>query len=418
MAEITFQGWITIALFLWVIVGLVFKPVHEIIVGVSVPTVLALTGITSANAAFADFANSTVMFFMSMLVLGAAIFKTGLADFVGGKIIDLIGKTEKRLILGTTLAGGSISGFMNDTGTTGCLMPIAAAMAKKADVPLSRVYMPLAYAASLGGTITLIGTTPHIVASGLLEKAGLEGFGFFEFTPIGLTLFLVGLIYIYFAAPKLLPAVPGDFSKSPSVAVPNVPKMVVTALVFLLVVVALATKIMPFHLAAVLGSIIVIVTRCITVDDAINSFSMPTLFLVAGIFPLSGALATTGVAKVLIDSLSGLAMGAHPFWAILVVTGVTTVMTQMMMGTSLSAIMVPLGILLAQSLDLDPRGVVMAIALASSVAFCTPFGTGPNLLVWRPGNYEMRDFFRMGLPLVIMTWLIISVLVYAIYEYK
>lgn len=414
--EITLQGWITIGLFLWVIIGLVFKPVDEIIVGISVPTVLALTGILNPKTAFSDFANTTVLFFMSMLVLGAAIFKTGLADYIGGKIIKMIGSTEKRLILGSGIAAGSISSVMNDTGSTGCLMPIIAAMAKKANVPVSKVYMPLAFAASLGGTMTLIGTTPHIVASGLLEKAGYQPFSFFEFTPIGALLFLVGMTYVYFRAPKVLSAHTSDLDSIPATAKSNPTKMVIVGVVFLLVVVALATNIMPFHLAAILGCIIVVVTRCITVEDAMKAFSMPTLFLVAGIFPLSGALVKTGVANMLVDSLSSFATGSHPFIGILTITGITTALTQLMMGTSLSAIMIPLGILLAESLGLDPRGVVMAIALASSVAFCTPFGTGPNLLVWRPGGYSMQDFFRMGLPLVIMTWLIISGMVYFIYQ--
>lgn len=416
--EITVQGWITIGLFLWVIVGLVFKLVDEIIIGISVPTVLALTGILDAKIAFADFANTTVLFFMSMLVLGAAIFKTGLADYIGGKIIQVIGSDEKRLLIGGGLAAGSISSVMNDTGSTGCLMPIVAAMAKKAKVSVSKVYMPLAFAASLGGTLTLIGTTPHIVASGLLEKSGYQSFSFFEFTPIGLTLFVVGMTYVYFQAPKVLPAYNSDFEKLPATANPDRLKMIIVGLVFLLVVIALATNIMPFHLAAIIGSIAVIVTKCLTVEDAMKSFSMPTLFLVAGIFPLSAALVKTGAAKTIVSSLSGFAIGAHPFIAILIITGITAFLTQLMMNTSLCAIMVPLGILFAESVGLDPRGVVMAIALSSSAAFCTPFGTGPNLLVWRPGSYSMRDYFRMGFPVVIMAWLIISTMVYFIYELK
>ena len=384
--------------------------------GISIPTVLALTGIVNAGKAFADFSNTTCMFFMAIFVLGRAIMKTGLADFIGSTVINLIGKTENRLTISVAAVASGMSAFLNDTGTTGCLMPIVAAMAQKAKVNLSRVYMTLAFFASMGGTITLVGTTPHIVASGLLEKAGYAGYGFFEFTKVGLPITIVGGLYMYFIGSRMLPDIKSDFDKVPQTAERNVRGMIITFAVFALLVISLATKLMPFHLAAILGSIIVIVTKCITVENALDSFSMPTLFLVAGIFPLSSAMSSTGVAKMFVDFTSSFANGVHPLVAILIISGITTLMTQFMMGTSLSAIMLPLGILYAQSFGLDPRGVVIAIAVASSLAFCTPFGTCPNFLFWNPGNYEISDYFKAGLPIVIIAWLMTGSIVYYAYE--
>ncbi len=412
----TWQMIVVLALFVWVFVALIWKLADPIIVGISIPTVLALTGIVNAGKAFGDFSNTTCMFFMAIFVLGRAIMKTGLADFIGSTVINLIGKTENRLTLSVATVAAGMSAFLNDTGTTGCLMPIVGAMAQKAKVNLSRVYMTLAFFASMGGTITLVGTTPHIVASGLLEKAGYAGYGFFEFTKVGLPITIVGGLYMYFIGSRMLPDIKSDFANMPQTVERNTRGMIITFAVFALLVISLATKLMPFHLAAILGSIIVIVTKCITVEDALDSFSMPTLFLVAGIFPLSSAMSSTGVAKMFVDFTSSFANGVHPLVAILIISGITTLMTQFMMGTSLSAIMLPLGILYAQSLGLDPRGVVMAIAIASSLAFCTPFGTGPNLLVWKPGNYEISDYFKTGLPIVILAWLMTGSIVYYAYE--
>lgn len=412
----TIDMWIAIGLFVWVFVALIWHIADPIIVGISIPVVLSLTKIVNPNQAFADFANTTVIFFMSMLVLGAAIFKTGLADFIGTAIINMVGKTEKKLTLSVAIVASSISAFLNDTGTTGCLMPIAGAMAKKANVKVSKIYMPLAFFASLGGTITLVGTTPHIVAGGLLQKAGFQPFGFFEFAKIGLPLTLLGLIYMYFWGRHLLPAHDSEYEKTPVLAKRNNKGMVITSLVFFIVILSMASNIMPFHLAAVIGAMVVIVTGCITVKEAMDAFSMPTLFLVAGIFPLSTALVKTGAAALIVQTVSGLAAGLHPLAAIMMITGLTTFLTQFMMGTSLTAIMVPLGILMAQSLGLNPRGVVMAIAIAASLAFCTPFGTGPNLLVWKPGNYEIKDYFKVGLPIVTTSWLVTALIVYYVYH--
>lgn len=93
------QAIITLVVFVAVIVLLIWKPIHPIVIGACIPTVLALTGVLDASTAFSDFANTTVIFFMSLLVVGGAIFKTGLADFIGEKIIGLIGKNEKGVIL-------------------------------------------------------------------------------------------------------------------------------------------------------------------------------------------------------------------------------------------------------------------------------------------------------------------------------
>ena len=135
---------------------------------------------------------------MGLVVVGEAFFKTGLADFIGGKIIGLLGKTEKGLLLGTGLVAGGLSAFLNDTGSTACLMPIVSSMASKAGVKKSKLLMALAFFASLGGTITLVGTTPHIVANGILKDMGLREFGFFEYTKIGLPLLVCGILYMCF----------------------------------------------------------------------------------------------------------------------------------------------------------------------------------------------------------------------------
>ena len=112
-------------------IALNWKIADPIIVGISIPTILALTGILNPATAFSDFSNSTCMFFMSMFVIGRAIMKTGLADTIGSTIINLIGRTERRLTLSVAVVSASMSAFLNDTGTTGCLMPIVGLWPKR-----------------------------------------------------------------------------------------------------------------------------------------------------------------------------------------------------------------------------------------------------------------------------------------------
>ena len=409
----TTNGIITIVIFLLTIVLLISKKLHPILIGACIPTALALLKILDPKTAFSDFANTTIVFFMSLLVVGGAIFNTGLADFLGEKIINAIGRSERGVVLGTSFVAVLLSSFLNDTGTTGCLMPIAGAMGKKSGVKLSKIYMSLAFAASMGGTVTLIGGGQHIVAQGFLEDAGIQGFSFFEYTPIGLPIAIAGLLYIYFYGVKVLPS--NDVHNNAEdikLAEKNPVKMAIVAVIFTFIVVCMATKIIPMHLAAALGAILVVLTGCISTEDAVKQFSVSTLFLVAGIFPLSKALSETGAAEYLISQMSDSLSNMSPLLVVAFMLGISIIGTQFMMGTSLTAILCPIAILVAQSTNLDPRALVMCVAIGTSGAFCTPFGTGPNLLVWETGGYEFKDYFKVGFPFTIIFFLIGTGMIY------
>ena len=161
------QAIMTLVLFLAVIVLLIWQPVSPIVIGAGIPVILAVFNVVEPSKAFSQFSNTTVIFFMSLLVVGGAIFKTGLADFIGEKVINLLGTNEKGVIAGTALIVTALSAFLNDTGTTGCLIPIASAVGKKSKVSLSKIYIVLAFFASLGGMITLIGGGGHLVVQGI-----------------------------------------------------------------------------------------------------------------------------------------------------------------------------------------------------------------------------------------------------------
>lgn len=126
----TTQAIITCVILVITMVLLISQKVPLVILGAAIPAALAATGVINAGSAYTEFGNTTIVFFMGLVVVGEAFFKTGLADFIGGKIIGLLGKTEKGLLLGTGLVAGGLSAFLNDTGSTACLMPIVSSMAQ------------------------------------------------------------------------------------------------------------------------------------------------------------------------------------------------------------------------------------------------------------------------------------------------
>ena len=383
----TTQAIITCVILVITMVLLISQKVPLVILGAAIPAALAATGVINAGSAYTEFGNTTIVFFMGLVVVGEAFFKTGLADFIGGKIIGLLGKTEKGLLLGTGLVAGGLSAFLNDTGSTACLMPIVSSMASKAGVKKSKLLMALAFFASLGGTITLVGTTPHIVATGILKDMGLREFGFFEYTKIGL---------------QLLPDKDIEIKGGDRTAEYDTKKMVLVAVIFIGVLVAMATSIVPMHIAGVIGAILVVVTGCISLDEAVKAFPTSTIFIVGGIFPLSKALVSSGAAEYLVNAISPVLSNLPPIILLGAITFLMLLTTQFLMNSSATVLVLPIAIMLCQAAGINPLAGAMSVSVCASGAFVTPFGTAPNLLVWEAGGYSVKDYLKCGFPMLII----------------
>src|SRR5690625_40207 len=133
--------------------------------------------------------------FAGLFIVGAGIFNTGLAEQIGNRLI-LLGKgSETRLLIIIMITVGVFSAFMSNTGTVAVLMPVVISVALSMKISPAQLLMPLAFASSLGGVLTLIGTPPNLVASNLMREQGYEPIGFFDFTPIGLVALTAGIIF-------------------------------------------------------------------------------------------------------------------------------------------------------------------------------------------------------------------------------
>jgi di/tricarboxylate transporter len=168
--------------------------------------VLTLTGIVTPSQAFAGFSSPAVITLLSIFFVSAAMIHTGLAEMVGGRIHRRIGDRETALVVAVMLLAASISAFMNNIAAAAVCMPAAAGVARKSGISPSRFFMPLSFATLLGGTLTLVGTPPNILASEALAERGLHPFSLFDFTPAGLALVAAGITFVAIAGRRLLPA--------------------------------------------------------------------------------------------------------------------------------------------------------------------------------------------------------------------
>ena len=140
-------------------------------------------GILTPDEALSGFSNSVVIMMVGLFVVGGAIFQTGLAKMISGRIMKLAGDSELRLFLLVMAVTSAIGAFVSNTGTVALMLPIVVSLAAKAKVEAGRLLMPLAFASSMGGMLTLIGTPPNLVIQDALTAEGYEPLSFFSFTP-------------------------------------------------------------------------------------------------------------------------------------------------------------------------------------------------------------------------------------------
>jgi di/tricarboxylate transporter len=178
------------------------------IIALLVLLTVALTGLVSPEEAFSGFASPAVITVWAVYIVSGGLFKTGVADVLGERIIRLAGNSEPRLIAVIMLASGTMSAFMNNIGAAAVLLPAVVGVSRQAKVPLSRLLIPLSFASLMGGNMTLIGTPPNILATSILAERGFESFEFFDFTPMGAIVFAAGILYMVLVGRHLLPVRP------------------------------------------------------------------------------------------------------------------------------------------------------------------------------------------------------------------
>lgn len=564
------------------------------VVALLVVLAVVVSGLLTPPEAFAGFASPAVIAVGAIFVVSGGLFQTGVAGRMGRFIVDLAGQSEARLIAVLMIGVALLSAAMNNVAATAVLLPVVIGISRQTGVAPSRLLIPLAYGAVMGGTLTLIGTPPNLIVSDLLRARGLAPLGFFEITWVGLPFVLVGTIFMATIGRRLLPdrpsreklrrtrlpeelleiyhlpdylyalnvpanspvvgqtlaesamrqefgmtvlgvvresgrvmdpepceilkakdrllveggprrleraatslglepgtttseeaelllagdtglvevtlaprssfegrtlrevgfrekygltvlalwrggeAIERDIASEPlkmgdvllvqgswrrfrvlrsepglivllgDEAVPRRTEKAPLAVAILLgMIVVVVAGIVPISVAALAAALLVILTGCVRMDEAYQAIEWSVVFVVAGTLPLGLAMEKSGATQWLADvALSGVAdLGVLPVLAVLFVT---TVGLNLAISNSATAVLVaPIAFTMAASHGLDPRPLVLAVALASSVAFATPIAHQSNLLVMGPGDYRSRDYARVGLPLSLVGFIVV-----------
>ena len=414
---------ITLLFLLFAVIKFVLEKIPLGVTSMIVCIGLVVTGVLDVKTAFAGFIDSNVILFVAMFIVGGALFETGMANKIGG-IVTHFAKTERQLIVAIMVIVGVMSGFLSNTGTAAILIPVVIGIAAKSGYSRSRLLMPLVFAAAMGGNLTLIGAPGNMIAQSGMEGIGLK-FGFFDYAKVGVPILIVGIIYFAFIGYKFLPNKEGSdegiFDESKDFShVPKWKQYLSLVILLLTLVGMIFEEQLGIKLCVIgcIGALALMVTGVISEKDALASIDLKTIFLFGGTLSLAAALEQTGAGELIAEKVIGmLGDNPSPYVLTFVIFMLCCVMTNFMSNTATTALMVPIGISIAQGMGADPSAVLMACVIGGSCAYATPIGMPANTMVVTAGGYTFKDYAKAGIPLIVVSTIVSMILLPIMYPF-
>lgn len=424
IGRMTADQFITILVLVIVVAALIWNRIRADIVALSGAALLLASGVIRPSEVQGAFASPALIALASLFVIVYAIELSGLLD----TLIEAAMRLCRRIgVLGLwiTIGGcGAASAFLNNTPIVVLAAPVIRDTSERLGLDPKRFLMPLSYIAILGGCCTLIGTSTNLLVADMARVAGQPNFGLFEITPVGLAVSAAGAVYLLFASKFLVsttknatvaqgdPHVEPDMTGA-QVGAPglfearqtfDLRRASLSMAVFAGVIAAAAAGIAPIAASALAGAVLLILLRVISADEAYRGLRPEVLILIAGMVAIGIAIEESGLAAVATESLIGWVRPFGPLVALALFYGVVLFVTEFLSNATVAVLFTPVAVAIAESLSVSPRPFLVALMMAASAAFATPFGYQTNVLVYRMGGYSYLDFVRIGLPLNLITW--------------
>jgi di/tricarboxylate transporter len=426
---VTFDQVITLLVLAAVVAALIWDKLRSDIVALTGAAFLLMAGVVRPVEVEGAFASPAIIALASLFVIAYAMELSGLLDAAIERVVRLCKRIGAAGIWVLIALLGAASAFLNNTPIVVLGAPVVRDVAKSLNRSPKAYLIPLSYAAVLGGCCTLIGTSTNLLVNDMASVAGQPRFGIFEITPVGLAVAITGGLYLLLFTSKLVKdgnggngldeaAHDGVDLHEPGLAGGLVGRAtpfakrsqlrpwgaIVSSLTFVAVVALAAFNVAPIAAAAFAGAVFLILTRVITADEAYHGLRPDVLMLIAGMVVLGIALDVTGLAESTTHALIGTMEGMSPMLALIILYGVTLFATELLSNATVAVLFTPIAVSMADAFSVSPRPFLVAVMIAASAAFATPFGYQTNVLVYQMGRYNYLDFLKVGLPLNFITW--------------
>lgn len=380
---------------------------------------LVLTGLVTPQEAVSGFASTTILMLIGVVIVGSALFETGVCDKVAA-VVTRYAETERQMIMAILILASIMSAGLSNSGTVAVFIPIIMGITASTDFSRSKLMMAAFLGSMAGGRLTLVGDAAVNVLIGDQIKALGQPFGFFEISKIGVPLTIIMLIYMYFIGYKFLPD-RREFSDEDQIfaqgAKKDVPrwKQIASVAVLLAVFVGMIFEEqtgIPSYMVAIMGAVADVLLGIFTEKQAYNLVSIKTAILLGGMTPLATALKNTGAAQIMADMLIRLIGGStNVYYITIVIFILTCVMTQFMSNVVTITLLMPIIIAIAETIGVVPSALLMVLCIASTMSILTPIACPPGNLIYAYGGYRFSDYVKsnIGLTLVFLVACIVMI---------
>ncbi len=429
----TFDQVLTLLVLAAVVAALIWDKVRSDVVALAGAAFLLMTGVVRPVEVQAAFASPAIVALASLFVIAYAMELSGLLDTAIAKVVALCRRLGAAGLWVLIALAGALSAFLNNTPIVVLSAPVVRDVARSLNRSPKCYLIPLSYAAVLGGCCTLIGTSTNLLVNDMAAVAGQPRFGIFEITPVGLWVAAAGGLYLLLFSSKLIRTENGNSKASSDEAADSAEdfrapglaggmighvqpftahvdlkpwQAIMSSAIFVAVVAAAALNIAPIAACAFAGAVLLILMRVITADEAYHGLRPEVLMLIAGMIVLGIALDETGLAGEATNALIGSMENMSPLLALIILYGATLFATEILSNATVAVLFTPVAVTMAEAFAVSPRPFLIAIMIAGSAAFATPFGYQTNVIVYQMGGYNYMDFMKVGLPLNLITWIV------------
>ncbi len=399
---------ITVALFIW-------EPIPIIVTAIGASIAFAYTGLIEVGDIFTGYNSTTIVLLAGMMVVGSSLFHAGITDMIGEKMVKVTGKSERNIILATLVVSCVLSSVCSNIGVMTAMAPLVTAMCLTAGIGPSKALLALLFGAQFGGFVTLVGVGSNATANSVMAEQGIEPFGFFSITPFGIGVCILGTLYFTFIGRKLIPDtgyVP-EFAKTDKKPLDKRKAFIAVAtLLCVLVVIAVSPKNIPMHVAAVVGALVIVGTKCMSVQDAIKAIDWNCMLLVGSLTAISNGVKNSGLGTAAANAILDV-LGENPstFMITTLIFFAAALLTQIMSNIPTIMLFMPIGISIAEQIGVSPYPIAMTITLAGAASYATPFAAPQNMMTVGWTRYRFVDFIKIGLPMLLITYVVVVALV-------
>lgn len=422
--EIIFTLSVVGIMFILMVTELIPLPATMAGVGIA----LSLGGIIEREELYSNWGGNVIMFLILMSILVDALTQTGIVQDLGNKLFKGALISNQRLaIFAVCMFSGIATGFLSNTALVVMMIPILASMASKSGENLKMKYMLIvaATAATVGGSVSLIGGAPNLATQGALQEAGVETMGFFSAAPLSLILVFITAIYFSTIGYKIMQRF-FDFDDT-EIVKSNVGtekigsplwKKVVSLTVLVGAIILFIMEVDNNQFICFIGVIILWITKSADPKQSLKAVDWNTMWILNFALVVAAAVNKSGTGQYVADKILAFSGGADASYAtvLIVVCTVGGLLTQIMSNTATNAMFTPVNISLALAMGINPLALAIPSMVVVNCAVISPLGS-PCMTVSLAGGYRAKDYLILNLPLMfilIISGILGALLIYGI----